>query len=235
MKEISFDIKLGKKILSFSSETGGLVVNGKEYIALADGVLIYDKTKGIKADRITCQLSTNTSTLVPALRILGLSYNSYFDKREVVKSQNDITFYWEPSKLAAFYNRFSTDRIEPAKREPIVRKAVDFLIESAEKGENFLPVESLKKLKESCRLLGFYQGFPIFDGMKGMPKLLSRLGIHVSPDNIMVSTPLDKYADDVEELALLIEKRTGMKGIRKKNRVRFEKKEAILKELGVKS
>ena len=56
-------------------------------------------------------MSTNTSTLIPALRILVVPYSPYFDGREVVDSQNDITFYWEPSKLAAFYNRFSTDEL----------------------------------------------------------------------------------------------------------------------------
>ena len=235
MKEISFDIKIGQKTLSFSSKTGGLIVNGKEYLALADGVLVYDKTKSVRANQVICQLSTNTSTLIPALRILGLAYNPYFDKRKVLESQNDITFYWQPSRLAAFYNRFSTDRVEPEKREPIIEKAVNFLIESARKGENFLPSELLKRIKEPCKLLGFYQGFPIFDGMKGMPKLLCRLGIHISPDNIMISTPLDKYTKDVEELALLIEKRTKIKGIRKKNRIRFEKREEILRELEIRA
>ena len=235
MKEISFNIKIGQKILCFSSKTGGLILNGKEYLALADGVLVYDKTKSVRANQVICQLSTNTSTLIPALKILGLAYNPYFDKRKVLESQNDITFYWQPSRLAAFYNRFSTDRVEPEKREPIIEKAVNFLIESARKSENFLPSELLKRIKEPCKLLGFYQGFPIFDGSKGMPKLLSRLGIHIDPDNIMISTPLDKYAKDIEELALLIEKRTKIKGIRKKNRVRFEKREEILRELEIRA
>lgn len=72
-------------------------------------------------------MSTNTSTLIPALRILGIAYHSYFDERPVVESQNNITFYWNPSKLAAFYNRFSTDELEHRDREPVVRRAVDFL------------------------------------------------------------------------------------------------------------
>ena len=233
MKAISFDIKLGKKTLSFSSKTGGLIVNGKEYLAGVDGFLVYDKTKRLRADKVICQLSTNTSTLIPALRILGLTYDSYFNKRKVVESQNDITFYWQSSRLAAFYNRFSTDQIEPTKREPIIRKAVKFLVGSTKKSKSFLSVELLKRLKEPCKLLSFYQGFPIFDANYGMPKLLSCLGIHVGLENIMISTPLNKYQKDVEELAALLEKKTGTKGTRKKNRVRFEKTPVILKELGI--
>lgn len=237
MEKIAFDMALplpvGKK-LRFASEIAGLKVGGTEYFAGADGVLVYDKVQGIHTKSVSCQLSTNTSTLIPALRILGLPYNSYFDKREVIESQNNISFYWRPSRLAAFYNRFSTDRVDPSKREPIIRKAVGFVIKSAEEGEDFLLVEPLKKLEEPCKLLGFYQGFPIFDGTKGMPKLLSRLGIHVGLDSIMVSTPMDKYFQDVEEVALLLERKTGVKGKLKKNRVRFEKREELLRELKVK-
>lgn len=233
MKKYSFRItfKEGKRLI-FSSEAAGLAVDSKEYLAEADGVLIYDKIKGLKANRVTCQLSTNTSTLIPALRILGLPYNPYFDKREVINSQNDITFYWKPSRLATFYNRFSTDLINLERREPIIQKAVKFLIDSVEKGENFLPREILKRTQEKCKLLGFYQGFPVFDGRYGFAKLNCRLGIHIDPDGIMVSTPLDKYSLDVEEVASLLEKKTGVKGLRKKNRVKFEKRKSLLKELG---
>lgn len=233
-KKLSFEINLDRKKLIFSSEVGGLAVEGKEYLAEADGVLIYDKIKNLKAKSVTCQLSANTSTLIPALRILGLPYNPYFDKKEVIESQNNITFYWKPSQLAAFYNRFSTDNVEYSKREPIIRKAVNFLIKSANADKDFLPVEHLAKVKKPCRLLGFYQGFPIFDATKGMPKLLSRLGIHVGPNEIMVSTPMDKYAKDVKEIASLLEKKTGVKGTRKKNRVKFEKEPSVLKELEIK-
>jgi len=281
VEEITFEIKIGPKTLCFSSKTGGLlIVNNKEYLAEADGVLIYNKTKGVKADQVICQLSTNTSTLIPALKILGIPYNPYFDIKKVIESQNEITFYREPSGLAAFYNRFSTDQVAPEKRVPIIRKAVQFLIKSAKEGENFLPVEILEKLKEQCKLLGFYnrfvktplsqsgdvgkarfqaspqntnkaveslnektphfqcgeayQGFPIFDAAKGVPKLLSRLGIHVGSEEIMVSTSSNRYAREVEEIARLIEKNTKTKGIRKKNRVRFERTRKILKELGIK-
>lgn len=233
MKKYSFEINFDGRKLVFSSEAAGLMLDGKEYLAKADGVLIYDKTKGLKTNSVVCQLSTNTSTLIPALRVLGLPYNPYFDKHEVINSQNDITFYWKPSRLAAFYNRFSTDLINLERREPIIRKAVKFLIDSAEKGENFLPREILKRTQEKCKLLGFYQGFPVFDGRCGFAKLNCRLGIHIDPDGIMISTPLDKYAQDVEEVTSLIEKQTGLKAIHKKNRTRFEKYPKLMKLLGL--
>jgi hypothetical protein len=234
MKKIFFEIifEKGKK-LCFSSEIPGLVIDGKEYLAGADGILVYDKVKGVKADSVTCQLSTNTSTLIPALRVLGMPYNPYFDKREVLNSQNDITFYWKPSQLAAFYNRFSTDDIKYGEREPVIKKAIVSLTKTAKSSDDFLPIELLSKMKEPCKLLGFYQGFPVFDGTKGIPKLLSRIGIHIDPSNIMVSTPIDKYANDVEEIASILEKRTGTQGTRKKNRVRFEKTKELLRELKV--
>jgi len=100
-------------------------VNGIEYVSGKEGVLIYEKTKDLRTDEVELQMSTNTSTLIPALHILGIPYNSYFDERPVVESQNDITFYWSPSKLAAFYNRFSTDELGYANREPVIRRAVD--------------------------------------------------------------------------------------------------------------
>lgn len=230
--EISFE---GNRTLRFSSDISGLVVNDKEYTSGTDGALIYDEVKNIKSALVVCQLSTNTSTLIPALKILGLPYNPYFDGREVLKSQNDITFYWSPSRLATFYNRFSTDDVEYEKREPIIRKSIDFLVKTANEGENFLQIEYLSKMKDPCRLLCFYQGFPIFDGTKGMARLLSRLGIHIDPNSIMVSTPMDKYANDVEEITSVLEKKTGLKATRKKNRVRFEKTDKLLRELGLKS
>ena len=73
-------------------------------------------------------MSTNTSTLIPALRILGIPYHSYFDERPVVESQNNITFYWSPSRLAAFYNQFSTDELEYQDREPVIRQAVELFV-----------------------------------------------------------------------------------------------------------
>jgi hypothetical protein len=97
-----FDIEKNAKHLIFDSDLHGLIANGVEYAAGRDGILIYDQVKDIRADKIELQLSTNTSTLIPGLRILGISYNPYFDERPVVESQNDITFYWQPSKLAAF-------------------------------------------------------------------------------------------------------------------------------------
>jgi hypothetical protein len=207
--------------LTFSTETKGLIIDGKEYVASADGVFIYDKTKGLSSNEVTCQCSTNTSTLIPALRILGVSYHSYFDDRSVIESQNGITFYWNPSKLAVFYNRYSTDDLPYEKRELVIRRAVKFLINSTKNTGDFLPDELLRRLKEPCKLLGFYEGFPIFDATRGMPKLLSRLGIHVGPEAVMVSTPMDRYAQDVEDVTRKLEHATGLSATRKKNRSVF--------------
>lgn len=234
MKTISFTISLPRyKSITFSTETQGLIVNGKEYLALDDGILIYDKTKGLQANKVMCQFSSNTSTLIPALRIIGIQYHPYFDRQDVVASQNDISFYWKPSKLAAYYNGFSTDRVELTKREPIIRKAVEFLISTAKAGDYFLPEEMLEKIKEPVKLLGFYQGFPIFDNHYGFAKLLSRLGIHVDENEVMVSTPLDEHAKTVEALAKHLEAKLKVKPIYKKNRVVFPTSPELLKELGL--
>lgn len=151
----------------------------------------------------------------------------------LVDSQNDITFYWQPSKLAAFYNRYSTDELDYSDREPVIRQAVDFLTSNPQT----LPLteELLNRMSEPSRLLGFYQGFPIFDGSTGFAKLQSRLGIHVDPDSVMISTPLDKYEADVYELAEHLGKETGMEYSKKKNRVMFLKEENLLKVLGLNS
>ena len=174
-------------------------------------------------------MSTNTSTLIPALRTLSIPYPSYFDDRQVVESQNDITFYWKPSKLAAFYNRFSTDELDYADREPVIRQAVEFLRSNNETIP--LPEELLARMREPSRLLGFYQGFPIFDGATGFAKLQSRLGIHLDPEAVMISTPLDKYEDDVYELAEHVASETGLTYSKKKNRVIFPKEDRLLKLL----
>lgn len=197
-----------------------------------DGVLIYDKTRDLQADEVELQMSTNTSTLIPALRTLGISYSPYFDDREVVQSQNDITFYWNPSKLAAFYNRFSTDELDYTEREPVIRQTVEFL----RSNDRALPLseELLARMLEPARLLGFYQGFPIFDGSTGFAQLQSRLGIHVDPESVMISTPLDKYEDDVYELAEHLAGKTGVDFSKKKNRVIFLKDDKLLQLLGVK-
>ncbi len=219
-------------MLDFDSDINGIVVEETEYLAGKDGVLIYDKTKKIQANKVTLQMSTNTSTLIPALRILSLPYNKYFDLRNVVESQNNISFYWQPSKLAAFYNRFSTDQIDFSKRKPIICIAVDFLISNSKNLD--LDDELLDKVKEAVKLLGFYEGFPIFDTATGFAKLLSRLGIHIEPESIMISTPLDKYEMDVYELAEQVKQLTGIDYSKKKNRVQFPKNEKILNLLRVK-
>jgi len=226
-----FDIALGPKRLSFDSDLHGLRINGVEYLSGRDGVLIYDKTRNVTTDEVELQMSTNTSTLIPALRALGIPYAPYFNERPAVESQNDITFYWKPSKLAAFYNRYSTDELDYADREPVIRQAVDFLTSNPQTLP--LPEELLNRMSEPSLLLGFYQGFPIFDGSTGFAKLQSRLGIHVDTDSVMISTPLDKYEGDVYELAEGLAKETGVEYSKKKNRVMFLKEEKLLKVLGI--
>ena len=202
-----------------------------EYLSGRDGVLIYDKTSDVYADEVELQMSTNTSTLIPALRMLGSPYAPYFDERQVIESQNDITFSWKPSKLAAFYNRFSTDELDYAEREPVIRQAVEFLTSNRETVP--LPEALLARMLEPVRLLGFYRGFPIFDGSTGFARLQSRLGIHVDMETIMISTPLDKYEADVYELAKSIANETGLDYSEKKNRVLFLNDERLLKLLGL--
>jgi hypothetical protein len=203
---MQFEIELDSKRLIFNSDLRGLKVNSIEYVSGRDGVLIYDQTRDLRADEVELQMSTNTSTLIPTLHILGISYHSYFDERPVVESQNNITFYWNPSKLAAFYNLFSTDELEYKDR----------------------------RMLEPCRLLGFYQGFPIFDSSVGFAKLQSRLGIHIGTEDVMVSTPLDRYESDVYELAEVVSKETGLDYSKKKNRVIFSKDPELLALLGLK-
>ena len=226
---MKFEVKNAGKRLIFDSELRGLFVSGKEYVAGQDGVLIYDQTLNLKADKVDLQMSTNTSTLIPALRILSIKYNPYFDQREVVESQNNVTFYWNKSKLAAFYNRFSTDELDYEKREPLIRKAVDFLIQNSNKLT--LTDEFLARVLEPCKLIGFYHGFPIFDSSTGFAKLQSRLGIHLDPEEIMVSTPLDKHEGDVYEIAERLKQETGLDYTKKKNRVNFPKDPKLLKLL----
>jgi hypothetical protein len=227
-----FEMELGPKRLIFDSDLHGLRIKGVDYLSGRDGILIYDKTRDLPAtDEVELQMSTNTSTLIPALRALGIPYAPYFDERPVVESQNDITFYWKPSQLAAFYNRYSTDDLEYADRESVIRQAVDFLISNPQTLS--LSEELLARMLEPSRLLGFYQGFPIFDGSTGFAKLQSRLGIHVDPDSVMISTPLDKYEADVYELAEHLAKETGLEYSKKKNRVMFLKGEKLLKILGI--
>src|SRR5215208_6542635 len=227
-----FEMELGPKRLLFDSDLHGLRIKGIEYLAGRDGVLIYDQTGGVQSDEVELQMSTNTSTLIPALRTLGIPYPAYFDDRQVVESQNDITFYWKPSKLAAFYNRFSTDELDYADREPVIRQAVEFLASNNQTIP--LPEEFLARMLQPARLLGFYQGFPVFDGSTGFAKLQSRLGIHLDPEAVMISTPLDKYEDDVYELAEGLARETGVDYSKKKNRVIFPKDERLLQLLGIK-
>ena len=217
--------------MTFDSDLRGLRVDGMEYLAGRDGVLIYDQTRSVRADQVEAQMSTNTSTLIPALRALEIPYPPYFDEREVVESQNDITFYWKPSKLAAYYNRFSTDELDYAEREPVIRQAVEFLRSSHEALP--LPEELLARMLEPVKLLGFYQGFPIFDGSTGLAKLQSRLGVHVDIETVMISTPLDKYEEDVYELAEHLSRETGLDYSKKKNRVIFQKEPQLLNVLSI--
>ena len=227
-----FEIELDSKQMIFDSDLHGLRIEGVEYLAGRDGVLIYDQTRELQADKVELQMSTNTSALIPALRILGMPYSPYFDERPVVESQNDITFYWNPSKLAAYYNRYSTDELDYPEREPVIRQALDFLLTNPDALP--LPEELLDRMLEPTRLLGFYQGFPIFDGSTGFAKLQSRLGIHLDPEAIMISTPLDKYEADVYDLAAELSRKTGLEYSKKKNRVVFPIAMSLLQHLGVK-
>lgn len=226
-----FEIERGSKRLIFNSELHGLKVHDREYVSGKDGVLIYDQVRDLRTNEVELQMSTNTSTLIPALRILDIRYHSYFDERPVVESQNNITFYWGASRLAAFYNRFSTDELEYKDREPVIRQAIDFLASNTDS----LPLqeEMLARVLAPCRLLGFYQGFPIFDSSVGFAKLQSRLGIHVDPEEVMISTPLDRYEPDVYELAEVLSKETGLGYSKKKNRVNFPKDPKLLKLLNI--
>ncbi len=226
-----FEIEFGTKRLLFDSDLHGLRINGVDHLSGRDGILIYDKTRNVTAAVVELQMSTNTSTLIPALRVLELRYAPYFDERPVVESQNDITFYWKPSQLAAFYNRYSTDELDYAEREPVIRQTVDFLTSNSHTLP--LPEELLTRMLEPSTLLGFYEGFPIFDGSTGFARLQSRLGIHVDTETVMISTPLDEYEADVYELAEKLARETGLEPSRKKNRVMFMKNEKLLKTLAI--
>jgi hypothetical protein len=228
---MQFEIIQGTRRLIFDSELHGLRVRGQSFISGREGVLIYDQTQTLQTDAVELQMSTNTSTLIPGLRLLGIPYAPYFDERPVVESQNDITFYWRPSQLAAFYNRYSTDELDYADREPVIRQALKFLVSNPLSLP--LPEEFLSRTREPVRLLGFYQGFPIFDSSIGFAKLQSRLGIHLDPEAVMISTPLDKYEGDVYELAEALARETGLDYSKKKNRVIFPKNERLLKILGI--
>jgi hypothetical protein len=97
-----------------------------------------------------------------------------------------------------------------------------------------LPEELLARMLEPSRLLGFYQGFPIFEGSTGFARLQSRLGIHMDPEAVMISTPLDKYEGDVYDLADHIARETGLDYSKKKNRVVFLNDDRLLALLGIK-
>lgn len=62
---------------------------------------------------------------------------------------------------------------------------------------------------------------------------LARLGIHVDPEAVMISTPLDKYEADVYELAEDLGRETGLEYSKKKNRVIFPKDARLLQLLGI--
>ena len=96
-----------------------------------------------------------------------------------------------------------------------------------------LPEELLARMHEPVRLLGFYPGFPLFDGSTGFARLQSRLGIHVDIETVMISTPLDKYEEDVYELAARLASETGLDYSKKKNRVIFQRDARLLNALGL--
>jgi hypothetical protein len=222
---MEFPIVFGDKKMVFDSTLSGVMVSGKEFLATKDSELIYYQIQDRREEHIRLQMSSNTSTVIPALKVLGIPYPSYFDEEEVVKSQNDITFYWKKSKLAAYYNRYSTDALKNEERKPVIKEAIAFLTSGAPFD---LPEEYLKELSEPCKLLGFYGGFPVFDSSTGMAKLLSRFGIHFDPESVMISTPMDEHANTVYELATKIGSALGIQGVYKKNRVTFSQKEMVV-------
>jgi len=225
-----FEINIKNKRLIFNSDIEGLKIEKKIYLAGKTEPLIYYQTLNKKVNVVELPMSTNTSTLIPALRVLSLKYPTYFDKKEVIQSQNNISFYWRKSKLASFYNKFSTDNLEESKKEKIIKDTVSFLI-----SDKFdLKKNYLNKMKEKCKLLGFYDGFPVFDSRYGLAKLQSRLGIHIETDSIMISTPLDKYENSVYKVAQKISREIGEKFLSKKNRVIFSKTNKLLSLLGIK-
>ncbi len=226
---MEFDITFpGNKSITFDSSLRGLYVNGKEYIADADSGLVYDQTKDLRAETVRVQMSSNTSTLIPALRVIGVTYPAYFDEPDVIASQNNISFYWKKSKLASFYNLYSTDNKPYEQRQETIKDAVAFLTSTA---PFVLTEEYLHELSEPVKVLGFYEGFPIFDGASGLAPLVSRLGIHITVEGVMISTPIDQYAADVYALAKKLEHELGVIGNYKKNRVTFGEKEQIIKYL----
>jgi len=225
---MEFPIEFQGKKLIFDSSLTGLMISGKELLATKDTPLIYYQLPERKEQTVRLQMSSNTSTLIPALKALGVSYPAYFDEKAVVESQNDITFYWKPSKLAAYYNRYSTDKLEYPQRKERIKEAVEFLTSNT---AQTLPEEYLHELREPCRLVGFYKGFPIYDGSTGMAKLLSRIGIHIDSESVMVSTPLDEHASLVYEMATQLGTGLGIQGVYKKNRVVFAEKEKVVRYL----
>jgi hypothetical protein len=73
-----FEITLEPKRLIFDSDLHGLRMDGVDYLSGRDGVLIYDKSRDLlQTNEVELQMSTNTSTLIPALRALGIPYAPY--------------------------------------------------------------------------------------------------------------------------------------------------------------
>ncbi|MFZ6022600.1 MAG: hypothetical protein ACOYT9_04000 [Patescibacteria group bacterium] len=222
---MEFPVMIGDKKLVFDSNLQGVMVEGKEFVSTKDTPLVYEQVKDLRHAHVRTQMSSNTSTLIPALRVLGVRYPAYFDQPEVVASQNDISFYWNKSKLAAYYNRFSTDNLAYEVRKETIKKAVEFL---ANRDTIDLPEEYLKEMDEPCAFLGIFRGFPIFDSKTGVAKLLCRIGIHIDPEVVMISTPLDEHSSLVYELATQIGSELGIQGVYKKNRVSFSQKEQVV-------
>lgn len=70
-----FDMERGPKRLIVDSDLHGLRINGTQYVSGRDGFLIYDQTRDLQTDEVELQLSTNTSTLIPALRALFTAHS----------------------------------------------------------------------------------------------------------------------------------------------------------------
>ena len=86
-----FEIELASKHLIFDSDLRGLRLHGQTFVSGRDGTLIYDQIRGLHGDQVELQMSTNTSTLIPALRILNIPYPPYFDERPVVTTSSTIS------------------------------------------------------------------------------------------------------------------------------------------------
>ena len=110
----------------------------------------------VRRQEVELQMSTNTSSLIPAFRVLGLGYNSYFDERPVIESQNDITFYWKPSRLV---RDVSPEEITRLKREG------DLQIAGADLAQSFMRLDLVDQYQLLVNPIILGHGVPLFKGV----------------------------------------------------------------------